>query len=298
MLPDNHSVLPSSLDVVTLAALMELTAGRSEIIVGLIDGPVLADHPDLATGIRRVVTASGKATPVPVSAASAHGTYVAGILSARRGSVAPSICPSCTLLVRPVFLELAADPAEMPAATPNELASAIAECVDAGARILNLSVAIAGPSPNRERTLEDALNYAASRHAIVVAAAGNQGTLGSSAITRHPWVLPVVACDLRGWPLALSNLGSSIGRRGLMAPGDHVTSLGTDGRAATSGGTSAAAPFVTGTIALLWSMFPDAGAVEVKSAVGRAEVRRSTVVPPLLDAWSAYRRMLNRRGHG
>ena len=49
----------------------------------------------------------------------------------------------------------------------------------------------------------------------MVAAAGNQGTLGSSAITRHPWVIPVVACDLRGRPMNESNLGSSIGRRGL-----------------------------------------------------------------------------------
>ena len=48
----------------------------------------------------------------------AHGTYVAGILAARRGSGAPAICPGCTLLVRPIFLETASDNAEMPSATP------------------------------------------------------------------------------------------------------------------------------------------------------------------------------------
>ena len=98
--------------------------------------------------------------------------------------------------------------------------------------------------------------------------------------------------------MALSNLGSSIARRGLMAPGDAVTSLGTNGQPVTSGGTSAAAPFVTGAIALLWSMFPEASAAEVKSAVTRAGVRRATVVPPLLDAWAAYQLMQNRRAHG
>ncbi len=56
--------------------------------------------------------------------------------------------------------------------------------------------------------------------------------------------------------MAASNLGSSIARRGLMAPGDAVTSLGTNGQTVTSGGTSAATPFVTGAIALLWSIFP------------------------------------------
>ncbi len=231
-------------------------------------------------------------------AAGAHGTYVAGILSARRESGAPAICPGCTLLVRPIFLDPAPGNADTPSASPGELADAIIDCVDAGARVLNLSVALAAPSPNKEAQLEQALGHAARRGAIVVAAAGNQGTVGGSAITRHPWVVPVGACDLAGRPMAASNLGSSIARRGLMAPGDAVTSLGTNGKPVTSGGTSAAAPFVTGAIALLWSMFPEASAAEVKSAVTRADLRRATVVPPLLDAWAAYQLMDNRRGHG
>ena len=75
------------------------------------------------------------------------------------------------------------------------LAAAIIECIDAGARVINLSLALAQPSTNGEQSLEEALNQAVKRGVIVVAAAGNQGTLGSSAITRHPWVIPVVACD-------------------------------------------------------------------------------------------------------
>src|SRR5512132_2821930 len=79
-----------------------------------------------------------------------HGTFVAGLLMARRGSRAPAICPGCTLLVRP------SDNAEMPSATPDETATAIADCVDAGARVINLSVAVAQPSSNREHGLEEA----------------------------------------------------------------------------------------------------------------------------------------------
>jgi len=125
-----------------------------------------------------------------------------------------------------------------------------------------------------------------------VAAAGNQGTVGSSAITRHAWVIPVAACDTEGNPLNESNLGRSIGRRGLSAPGANVTSLGTNGKPQTLGGTSAAAPFVTGAIGLLWSEFPAAPATQVKLAVTQAGMpRRGTIAPPVLDAWAAYQVM-------
>jgi subtilisin family serine protease len=81
-----------------------------------------------------------------------------------------------------------------------------------------------------------------------------------------------------------------------MAPGEGITSLGAEGESLTLGGTSVAAPFMTGTIALLWSMFPRASAAEVKSAVTSAYGRRrTTVVPPMLDAWAAYQVMVKAR---
>jgi hypothetical protein len=69
-----------------------------------------------------------------------------------------------------------------------------------------------------------------------------------------------------------------------------------------------AVPFVTGTIALLWSEFPDATAAQIKLALMRQPInfwkgpamqtggmptrtytpRRASVVPPLLDAEAAY----------
>jgi subtilisin family serine protease len=75
----------------------------------------------------------------------------------------------------------------------------------------------------------------------------------------------------------------------LSAPGDGVTSLGAEGRPLTLGGTSVAAPFVTGAIALLWSEFPEASAAQIKLAVTQAGApRRASVVPPLLDAMAAF----------
>jgi subtilisin family serine protease len=269
---------------------MELTSGRSEIVIGLIDGPVATHQPDLAReNIRELNGTQQGSCSQTKSVACMHGTFVAGILCAKRNSAAPAICPDCTLLVRHIFIESMAQNGAMVSATPEELATAIIECVAAGARVLNLSVALAHPSSKGEGQLEEALSYAARRGVLVVAAAGNQGMLGSSAITRHPWVIPVMAYDLKGQPMGQSNLGSSIGRRGLGAPGDGITSLGAEGEPLTSGGTSAAAPFVTGAVALLWSEFPNATAAQVKLAVTNSHaLRRTTVVPPLLDAWAAY----------
>jgi subtilisin family serine protease len=182
----------------------------------------------------------------------------------------------------------------MPSATPQELAAAILECINAGARVINLSLALAQPSVKGEQALEEALNQALRRGVLIIAAAGNQGTLGSSAITRHPWVIPVVACDLGGRPINESNLGGSIGMRGLSAPGDSITSLGAGGQTLTLGGTSVAVPFVTGAIALLWSEFSTATAAQIKLAATKASApRRASVVPPLLDAAVAYQSLLS-----
>jgi subtilisin family serine protease len=250
------------------------------------------NHPDL-TGehIHHISDGMSSACTQTNNTACLHGTFVAGILGGKRNSVAPAICPGCTLLVRPIFAETPTN-GELPSATPAELAQAIFDCIDAGARVLNVSAALAQPSLKSEHALEEALNWAVKRRVIVVAAAGNQGTLGSTTITRHPWVIPVVAYDLQGKPMGYSNLGNAIGRRGLGAPGDKVTSLGTEGKPRTLTGTSAAVPFVTGTIALLWSEFPAATAAEVRFAATQASTpRRTTVVPPLLDAWGAYQAM-------
>ena len=285
------------LDLVRLPELMKRGQGRPEITLALIDGPITSGLPDLAAATIREISGKLKGTCARAdSVACTHGTFVAGMLVARRGSAAPAICPGCTLLLRPIFAEAMNGNAHMPSATPEDLAEAIVDSVEAGAKVINLSAALVQPSLKGEGSLKQALDYAAQRGAITVAAAGNQGAVGSSVITRHPWAIPVTACDLQGRPLGESNLGRSIGRQGLSAPGEQVTSLGSDGKPQTFAGTSAAAPFVTGAIGLLWSEFPSAGAAEIRLALRQPTGRwRKTVVPPLLDASAAYRFMASSR---
>jgi subtilisin family serine protease len=74
------------------------------------------------------------------------------------------------------------------------------------------------------------------------------------------------------------------------ASGDRIAGTGAGGQPLTMGGTSVAVPYVSGAIALLWSAFPAATAKDIRLAVTGAK-RRASVVPPLLDAWGAYRTM-------
>lgn len=287
----------NALDMVQLSELMRRGQGRPEVTIALIDGPVARDLPDFASATIRQIPGKLKGTCARTDTiACTHGTFVAGMLAARRGSAAPAICPGCTLLLRPIFAEAAKSDDNMPSATPEELAESIVDSVAAGARVINLSAALLQPSLKGENRLAEALDYAAQRGVITVAAAGNQGVVGSSVITRHPWVIPVIACNVQGRPLSESNLGRSIGRQGLSAPGERVTSLGAEGKAQTFGGTSAAAPFVTGAVALLWSEFPAASASEVKLAVTRrGRQPHNSLVPPLLNASAAYNALASAR---
>jgi len=277
------------LDLVRLTALMSRSKGRCDIAVALIDGPVVLSHPDLNQSQIKVIPAEVQGSCSRLeSVACMHGTFVAGILVAQRGSAAPAICPECSLIVRPIFPETAKPNGEMPSASPQELAEAIREVTTAGARVINLSAALLQPTAKGVRALQQALDFAAARGTIIVAAAGNQASVGSSAITAHPAVIPVIGCDEGGRPTPESNLGASIGRRGLAAPGVNISSLGTDGKPRSFGGTSAAAPFVTGAIALLWSEFPAAEAARIRFAITQPGRRPRALVPPLLDAWAAY----------
>ena len=287
------------LELVNLRPLMDLTRGEPDIVIGLVDGPV-ADVAQLAGGRTSRVSGATTMSCNDLSSASCiHGTFVASVLFAKRGSSAPAICPDCTLLLRPIFVESKDGSHRPTATTPVELANAIHDCVDAGARVINLSVGLSVPSSNGDRDLKQALDRAARRSTLVVAAAGNQGTIGSSVITRHPWTIPVAACDLHGRPVKESNIAQSVGCRGLLAPGERVLGIDSTGKPAVQSGTSVAAPFVTGAIGLLWSSFNRATATDIRFAITRSYApRRRAIVPPLLDGWESWQFMAGQAGLG
>jgi subtilisin family serine protease len=73
-----------------------------------------------------------------------------------------------------------------------------------------------------------------------------------------------------------------------MAPGKNIISTAAGGGHIKLNGTSFATPFVTGTLALLWSIFPKVTAAELIYSVTRNTTRKTrSILPPLLDAHKA-----------
>ncbi|GII75705.1 hypothetical protein Sru01_06870 [Sphaerisporangium rufum] len=263
--------------LIGLDAVMAVTEGSTAITIGLLDGAVDGGHPGFTPGA---------VTHLPSRAAGpdqGHGTKVAGVLAARRDSGAPGVCPAARLVVRRVL-----GGPDGRTARPGEVAAAIAECVAAGVRLVNLSAAFV-TTTLADRELRDALDLAAGRGVIVVAAAGNAGQVTGSPLVSHPWVVPVTSCDRHGQPLAGANLGFSIGRRGVRPPGEPVPSLAPGGGLAPLGGTSLAAALVTGAIALAWSAAAELPGGVVRHALAGVPAARRGIVPPLLDAAGLYR---------
>lgn len=266
--------------------LVQRSIGSPDVVVAVIDGPVSA-HPDLSA---QATLRTNVYDPSADSGHTAHGTFIAGILAASRESAAPGLCPGCSFLSFPVFTANGAAPGRM-STSPARLAAAITMCVDAGAHLINLSVATTGTAQWSSEDLRSALSFAAARRCMVVAAAGNNGTLFSNVITQHPWVLPVTALGNDGRPLRRANLGASIGARGVAAPGEQVTSLAPGGGYAFGSGTSAAAAIVTGTLALLRSAVPSATAQSLRDAIVRGARRLGpvSVIPPTMNGHDTYR---------
>lgn len=274
------------MDLIRIDPLMQASTGAPEVRIGIVDGPVEASVQALQNASIRVVGDTVEpACKATASLACAHGTFVAGLLAAGREQGVPGLCPGCTFLIRPIFCEQVPDGDPCPVVSAVDLARAVVELVEAGARILNLSLGLSNTSIRAQPELHEAIDFARRRGVLVVVAAGNHGGIGHVPLFVHPWVLPVVACDAGGRFQPSSNTGPSIGRTGLMAPGVDIPGISSTGEGiARMSGTSVAAPFVTGAAALLWSLYPALRVETLRKALllpGRA---RDKIIPPLLDA--------------
>jgi hypothetical protein len=122
-----------------LQSLMNVSTGNPEVVIGVIDGPVDISHPAFQiSNIKTVRDSQLNACKNASSIACTHGTFVAGILCAKRGLSVPAICPDCKIIIYPIFREemnnINNKDIFFPSITAEELADAIVEIVDACVR--------------------------------------------------------------------------------------------------------------------------------------------------------------------
>ncbi|WCD86709.1 Thermophilic serine proteinase [Streptomyces xanthophaeus] len=214
------------------------------------------------TGLNRIPELQGQVVPgavFPVGDAEGdkdndydgHGTGIAAIIAGSgkhpSGDGAYGLAPGVKIL--PIRVQDILEGASTPS-----WADAIRYAADSDAKVINISLAIAGkPSDDRERA--EAVKYALSKGKLIFAGAGNDGDSTIRYPAATPGVVGVSAVDADGEPTKESQHGPQID---LSAPGiDIVTACtGKTGLCKTHG-TSDATALASASAALLWSAHPD-----------------------------------------
>jgi len=245
-----------------------ITWGSSGVVVAVIDSGIDVTHADrpasLQLGTDYVVGGGAKVASDP----NGHGTHVAGIVAANTNNSigVAGVAPGVTVLAIRV-----AD-ADGNAYDSN-VAAAIVEAANLGAKVINLSLG----GTIYSDALQSAVGYAIGKGVLVVASAGNDGYSGTPVYPAAlPGVLAVAATDVNDCRAYYSHVGSYVGvaapggdSKGAVlstypvAKGDYGYGLGYAGLM----GTSMAAPHVSGLAGLIWSIKADLTASEVREFI-------------------------------
>jgi type VII secretion-associated serine protease mycosin len=242
----------------------EITRGAG-VKVAVIDTGVDAEHPDLieamfgGTDVSSIGDASGY---LPVGEVSHHGTMVASLLAGRghgddEGVI--GVAPEAELLS--VSMAFGAETLN----TDDQVAAGIKWAVDAGAKVINLS--LTRNSKDWPLSWDDAFLYAFENDVVVVAAAGNRadGTEQIGAPATIPGVLVVAGVDRDAVSsAAASTAGPSIS---VAAPATDLVSAFPGGDYKIWSGSSGAAPIVSGLVALVRAKYPELDANNVINRV-------------------------------
>ena len=230
-----------------------MTRGRG-VKVAIVDSGVEAAHQDLVGSVlpgKDYVNPADDGRIDP----NGHGTHVAGIIAAHvdNGLGIDGAAPDVHILpVRVLDANGGGD--------ASNVAKGIIWAADHGARVINLSLG-GGKSPG----IEQAMQYANSKGAVVLAAGGNNGDAGNAPMypAAYPEAIAVAAVDSSLTHPAFGNTGNYLD---VSAPGVGIVSLwGTSPTAyADASGTSMATPYASAEAALIIAATPTLSAARVK----------------------------------
>ena len=224
----------------------QIAEGNEPILVAVLDTGIDEDNQDLADKLVAQVNFTDSSTSNDLYG---HGTHMAGTIVA--------IAPECQLMNVKVADDLGRCEASV-------VAKGIAWAADHGAEVINISLCVKS-SPD----LEEAVNYAWSEGALIVAAAGNEGDSTPVYPAYYTNCLAVAATNESDSLALLSGYGDWVD---VAAPGFKIYSELPDNQYGYKSGTSSAAAQVSGVAALAFGVAEDGndnGAVndEVRQAI-------------------------------
>lgn len=257
---------PWAQQVLGFPAVWDLTRGAG-VTVAVIDSGVDANPqfghrvilgPDLAANNPGVPGLPG----VPADAdCVGHGTSVAGLIAAApvAGISFTGVAPAASIL----SIKLSNTDSFADTVTPE----AIRDAVALGASVINLSLATTADTA----ALRSAVDFALSRNVVVVAAAGNddeQSGTGPFYPAAYPGVLSVGAVAPDGSLASFSDTRTPVS---VTAPGVDITSIYPgafpDSYDPAENGTSFAAAFVSGVVALVRAYYPGLDQAQVVARI-------------------------------
>lgn len=242
----------------------KITKGAG-VKVAIIDTGIDATHPDLQDAVTLGLDVSSDETYAeqnPIQDFGFHGTMVASLLAGRghdKNSGVIGVAPEAEIISIAMRFDI-----ENPS-TDEQIAKGIRNAVDAGAKVINLS--LTRNSRDWPALWDEAFQYAFDKDVVVVAAAGNRagGTEQVGAPATIPGVLVVAGVDKNA---QASNQASTEGLTiGVSAPATDLVSAYPGADYKIWSGTSGAAPIVSGLVALVRAHYPELDANNVINRV-------------------------------
>jgi thermitase len=221
---------------------LQFTTGNQGVIVAILDTGIDQYHEDLKDKVAVEVDFTDSRVPGDING---HGTHIAGIIAANtnNGRGVVGVAPESRLM----SVKVADDKGR---SQTKAVARGIIWAVDNGASVINISIEFEESPPE----LEKAVDYAWSRGAVIVAAAGNRGNQLPVYPAYYVNSIAVAAIREDKTLAPLSNWGDWVD---VAAPGFDIYSTLPDNSYGYKDGTSFAAAYVSGLAARLFGMVTD-----------------------------------------
>ncbi|SDF49048.1 Serine protease, subtilisin family [Blastococcus aurantiacus] len=234
------------------AARAEVPRGAlADVVVAVLDTGV-APHEELAGSLlpgKNFTDSPGGAT----DDRHGHGTHVAGTVAADAGSKVEGVAVGAKVLPVKVL-------ADGGSGSSAWISGGIIWAADQGADVINMSLG----GQHSSTVYNQAISYARSKGATVVAAAGNDNTSATFMPAAAPGVIGVAATDEFAEKAWFSNYGSYVD---VSAPGEFILSTSPEYGYVYMSGTSMAAPHVAGVVALMEAAAPAITPDQVEQAL-------------------------------